>query len=95
MLQFLSIAIIWKCFYLKSYNVCNQKIYTILYSITVDLHQTVDNKENIAKFTNEYDKFVKAVKEENKQETLKELSELENISLTLVQADIDKIRNNQ
>lgn len=31
----------------------------------------------------------------NIQETLKELSELENISLTLVQADIDKIRNNQ
>lgn len=55
-----------------------EKIYTILYSITVDLHQTVDNKENIAKFTNEYDKFVKAVKEENKQETLKELSELYN-----------------
>ena len=55
-----------------------EKIYTILYSITVDLHQTVDNKENIAKFTNEYDKLVKAVKEENKQETLKELSELYN-----------------
>ena len=33
-------------------------------------------KENIAKFTNEYDKLVKAVKEENKQDTLKELSEL-------------------
>ena len=55
-----------------------EKIYTILYSITVDLHQTVDNKENIAKFTNEYDKLVKVVKEENKQETLKELSELYN-----------------
>ena len=31
----------------------------------------------------------------NIQKTLKELSELENVSLTLVQANIDKIRNNQ
>lgn len=29
------------------------------------------------------------------QKTLKELSELENVSLSLVQADIDKIRNNR
>jgi len=32
---------------------------------------------------------------ENIQKTLKELAELENVSLSLVRSDIDKIRNNQ
>lgn len=51
-----------------------EKLYTVLYSTTIDLYQTVEDKEDISKFNKEYDNLIKAAKEENKQETLKELS---------------------
>lgn len=51
-----------------------EKIYTVLYSTTIDLYETVENKEDITNFNKEYDNLTKAVKEENKKETLNQLS---------------------
>ena len=51
-----------------------EKIYTVLYSTTIDLYQVVENKEDITNFNKEYDNLTKAVKDEDKKETLKELS---------------------
>lgn len=51
-----------------------EKIYTSLYSTTLDLYQTSSNQEDIVNFNKEYDKLTKAVKDENKEETLMELS---------------------
>lgn len=55
-----------------------EKIYTSLYSMTIDLYKTSTNQENIVNFNKEYDNLTKAVKEENKEETLKELSKIYN-----------------
>ena len=43
-----------------------EKIYTSLYSMTIDLYKTSTNQENIVNFNKEYDNLTKAVKEENK-----------------------------
>lgn len=51
-----------------------EKIYTVLYSTTIDLYQVVENKDEITNFNKEYDNLTKAVKEEDKKETLKRLS---------------------
>lgn len=51
-----------------------EKTYTSLYSTTIDLYQTTTNKEDIVNFNKEYDNLTKAVKNENKEETLMELS---------------------
>lgn len=51
-----------------------EKIYTSLYSTTLDLYQTSNNQEDIINFNKEYDNLTKAVKDENKEDTLMELS---------------------
>lgn len=51
-----------------------EKIYINLYSLTIDLNQIVPNQEDIVKFNKEFDNLTQAVKEENKKDTLKELS---------------------
>lgn len=51
-----------------------EKIYVSLYPITLDLYQTSTNQQDIINFNKEYDNLTKAVKDENKEESLKELS---------------------
>lgn len=51
-----------------------ENIYTFLYPMTLDLYQTRTNQDDIINFNKEFDKLTKAVKEEKKEETLKELS---------------------
>ena len=51
-----------------------EKIYTSLYPIILDLYQTSTNQQDIANFNKECDNLTKAVKDENKEESLKELS---------------------
>ena len=51
-----------------------EKVYTYLYPMTLDLYQTSTNQQDITNFNKEYDNFTKSVKEENKEESLKELS---------------------
>lgn len=53
-----------------------EKIYTSLYPTTLDLYQTSTNQQDIVNFNKEYDNLTKAVKEENKDNSLKELSML-------------------
>ena len=53
-----------------------EKIYTSLYSTTLDLYQTSVNQQDIVNFNKEYDNLTKAVKEENKDATLIELVKL-------------------
>lgn len=53
-----------------------EKIYTSLYSTTLDLYQTSLNQQDIVNFNKEYDNLTKAVKEENKDATLIELVKL-------------------
>ena len=53
-----------------------EKMYTSLYSTTLDLYKTTTNQEDIANFNKEYDSLTKAVKEEDKEKTLNELSKL-------------------
>lgn len=53
-----------------------EKIYTSLYPITLDLYQTSTNQQDIINFNKEYDNLTKAVKDENKEDTLIELSML-------------------
>lgn len=53
-----------------------EKIYTSLYSTTLDLYQTPVNQQDIVNFNKEYDNLTKAVKEENKDATLIELVKL-------------------
>lgn len=55
-----------------------EKIYTSLYPTTLDLYQTSTNQEDIINFNKEYDNLTKAVKDENKDNTLMELSLLYN-----------------
>lgn len=51
-------------------------IYNYLYTTTIDLYQLLNDQDDIIKFNKEYDNLTKAVKEENKNETLIELSKL-------------------
>ena len=53
-----------------------ESVYASLYTMTLDLYQTSSNQQDIVNFNKEYDNLVKAVKEENKENTLKELSTL-------------------
>ena len=53
-----------------------EKIYTSLYSTTIDLYQTETNQDDIVNFNKEYDNLTKVVKDENKENTLMELSKL-------------------
>lgn len=55
-----------------------ENIYTSLYPTTIDLYQTSTNQEDIINFNKEYDNLTKAVKDENKDDTLMELSLLYN-----------------
>ena len=67
-----------------------EKIYTVLYSTTIDLYEIVENKEDITNFNKEYDNLTKAVKEENKKETLKQLSVLYDFLAKLVDSCSEK-----
>lgn len=49
-------------------------LYSSLYTTTLDLYQVSTNQEDIVNFNKEYDNLTKAVKEENKEGTLVELS---------------------
>lgn len=51
-----------------------EKMYTSLYPSTLDLYKINVNQDDISNFNREFDKLTKAVKEENKEDTLKELS---------------------
>lgn len=51
-----------------------ERIYTSLYPTTLDLYQTSTNQQDIVNFNKEYDNLTKAVKDENKENSLKELS---------------------
>lgn len=51
-----------------------EKMYTVLYPVTLDLYQTSTNQQDIVNFNKEYDNLTKAVKDENKDDSLKELS---------------------
>lgn len=51
-----------------------EKIYAYLYPMTLDLYQTSTNQQDISNFNKEYDNLTKAVKDENKEESLKKLS---------------------
>ena len=53
-----------------------ESVYASLYTMTLDLYQTSSNQQDIVNFNKEYDNLVKTVKEENKENTLKELSTL-------------------
>ena len=53
--------------------------------MTLDLYQTSSNQQDIVNFNKEYDNLVKAVKEENKENTLKELSTLYDYLLRFVE----------
>ena len=55
-----------------------EKDYSNIYNLTLDLYKTNVKKDSITNFNNEYDLFAKAIKEENKENTLKELSNLYN-----------------
>lgn len=55
-----------------------EDIYTSLYTMTIDLYQTTTNQQDIINFNKEYDNLTKAVKDENKENTLMELSRLYN-----------------
>ena len=51
-----------------------EDIYITLYPLTLDLYQTSTNQQDIINFNKEYDNLTKAVKDENKDNTLMELS---------------------
>ncbi len=53
-----------------------EKMYTSLYPAILDLYKTNINKEEITNFNREFDKLTKAINDENKKDTLKELSSL-------------------
>lgn len=53
-----------------------ENIYTVLYSMTIDLYQINTNQNDIVNFNKEYDNLTMAVKNENKNDTLEELSKL-------------------
>lgn len=51
-----------------------EDIYTSLYPTTLDLYQTSINQQDIVNFNKEYDNLTKAVKDEDKEQSLTELS---------------------
>lgn len=53
-----------------------EDIYPILSSLTLDLYKTNIKQQDILDFNSEYDNLIKAVKNEDKEETLNELSKL-------------------
>lgn len=53
-----------------------EETYTSLYLATLDLYQITTNQQDIVSFNKEYDKLTKAVKEEDKEQSLTELSVL-------------------
>lgn len=53
-----------------------EKIYTSLYPMTLDLYKTEINQNDIVNFNKEYDNLTKAIRDENKNETLIKLSKL-------------------
>lgn len=85
-------------------NIKNQveNVYTSSSEITLDLYQININQQDIVNFNSEYDNLTKAVKEENKENTLSELSKLydylpkfiENCTDSENEKTIIKIKNN-
>lgn len=85
-------------------NIKNQveNVYTSSSEITLDLYQININQQDIVNFNSEYDNLTKAVKEENKENTLSELSKLydylpkfiENSTDSENEKAIIKIKNN-
>lgn len=55
-----------------------ERAYSLLYPVATDLQQIINDKQKIQNFSNEYDNLAKVANEENKEETLKELSLLYN-----------------
>lgn len=53
-----------------------ERVYTTLYPATLDLYEVQINQEDIVNFNKEYDNLTQAVKNENKDETLGELTVL-------------------
>lgn len=51
-----------------------ERVYTLLYPTTLDLYQVNTNQDEIVNFNKEYDNLTQAVKSENKQDTLEELT---------------------
>ncbi len=51
-----------------------EKIYSSLYQMTLDLYQTSIEQEDISNFNKEFDNLIQAVKEEDKEKSLNELS---------------------
>lgn len=69
-----------------------ETLYTSLYLATLDLYQTTNNQEDIVNFNKEYDNLTKAVKDEDKEKSLKELSNLYNYMPKFVENCTDKER---
>lgn len=55
-----------------------ETLYPSITGLTLDLYQINVKQEDIAKFNNEYDNLIKSIKDENKEDTLNELSKLYN-----------------
>ena len=53
-----------------------EKIYTLIYPMTIDLYQTKTNQEDIVNFNKEFDSLTKSAKDENKENYLIELAKL-------------------
>ena len=53
-----------------------EKIYTLIYPMTIDLYQTKTNQEDIVNFNKEFDSLTKSAKDENKENYLLELAKL-------------------
>lgn len=70
-----------------------EEIYTSLYPATLDLYQTNINQQDIVSFNKEYDKLTKAVKEEDKEQSLTELSVLYDYLPRFVSNCTDEERN--
>ena len=62
-----------------------EKMYTSLSKLTLDLYETNVNQQEIVNFNKEYDNLIKSVKEENKSDTLTELSILYNYLPTFIE----------
>ena len=62
-----------------------ENLYTSIPTITLDLYQMQIPRENILSFNQEFDKLTISVKEENKENTLQELSNIYNYIPTFVE----------
>lgn len=51
-----------------------EKIYSSLYQMTLDLYKTSTEQEDVSNFNKEFDNLIQAVKEEDKEKSLNELS---------------------